>query len=131
MSVLTVINLILIIILAVMLINMLTISIMLHRSAKQLEEAEFKKAMKNQQLIDTRERNVFVSGHIKGARNFPYTMLKEVGQSLRHDRPIYLYAQTRAMEARAANVLRKQGFKDIYVLKGGFDQWTGEIKKSK
>lgn len=110
---------------------MLSVTVMLRRSATQLEEADFKKEMKNQQLIDTRERNIFVSGHIKGARNFPYTMLKEVGQSLRHDRPVYLYAQTRAMEARSANILRKQGFKDIYVLKGGFDQWTGEIKKSK
>lgn len=131
MSVWTVINIILIIILAAMLLNMLYISIMMRRSAKQLDEATFKNQMRNQQLIDTRERENFVSGHIKGARNFPYSMLKEVGQSLRHDRPIYLYAQTRSMEARSANLLRKQGFKDIYVLKGGFEQWTGDIKKSK
>ena len=131
MSVWTVINIILIIILAAMLLNMLYISIMMRRSAKQLDEATFKNQMRNQQLIDTRERESFVSGHIKGARNFPYSMLKEVGQSLRHDCPIYLYAQTRSMEARSANLLRKQGFKDIYVLKGGFEQWTGDIKKSK
>lgn len=131
MSVITVINIILIVILAVMLFNMLRISWLLHRSCKQLDEAQFKSGMKNQQLIDTREREPFVSGHIKGARNFPYSMLKDVGQSLRKDRAIYLYAQTRAMEARSANLLRKQGFTDIYVLKGGFEQWTGEVKKSK
>lgn len=125
------INIVLIVILAGMLLNMLYVAFTLRRSSTQLEEEVFKKEMKNQQLIDTRERQSFRAGHIKGARNFPLSMLKEVGQSLRKDRPIYLYAQTRGMEARSANVLRKQGFKDIYVLKGGFEQWTGEVKKSK
>ena len=109
---------------------MLYVYVSLKRKATQLEEAEFRVQSKNQQLIDTRERDSFNAGHIMGARNFPYSMLKEVGQSLRKDRPIYLYAQTKGMEARSVNVLYKQGFRNIYVLKGGFDQWTGRVKKT-
>lgn len=130
MSVIAVVNLILIIILVGMLANMLYVYVSLKRKATQLEEVEFRTQSKNQQLIDTRERDSFNAGHIMGARNFPYSMLKEVGQSLRKDRPIYLYAQTKGMEARSVNVLYKQGFRNIYVLKGGFDQWTGRVKKT-
>ncbi|CAM3997917.1 rhodanese-like domain-containing protein [Catellicoccus marimammalium] len=130
MSVIAVVNLILIIILVGLLANMLYVYVSLKRKATQLEEAEFRVQSKNQQLIDTRERDSFNAGHIMGARNFPYSMLKEVGQSLRKDRPIYLYAQTKGMEARSVNVLYKQGFRNIYVLKGGFDQWTGRVKKT-
>lgn len=130
MSVIAVVNLILIITLVGLLANMLYVYVSLKRKATQLEEAEFRVQSKNQQLIDTRERDSFNAGHIMGARNFPYSMLKEVGQSLRKDRPIYLYAQTKGMEARSVNVLYKQGFRNIYVLKGGFDQWTGRVKKT-
>lgn len=130
MSVIAVVNLILIIILVGLLANMLYVYVSLKRKSTQLEEAEFRVQSKNQQLIDTRERDSFNAGHIMGARNFPYSMLKEVGQSLRKDRPIYLYAQTKGMEARSVNVLYKQGFRNIYILKGGFDQWTGRVKKT-
>lgn len=107
------------------------IFMLLKMSAKQLTSAEFAKEMKNQQLIDVRERDAFNAGHIMGARNFSYFTLKEIGESLRKDRPVFLYAQSRSTEARAANILRKQGYKDIYVLQGGYDQWDGKVKKTK
>lgn len=105
--------------------------IMIKRSAKELAAPEFEKQMKNQQLVDVRDRDSFNAGHIMGARNFSFYTLKEIGESLRHDRPIYLYAQTRFMEARAANMLRKLGYKDIYILRGGYEQWEGKVKKTK
>lgn len=131
MSVIGIINLILIIILVGMLINWLYIYLSLKRKATILDEENFRQESKNQQLIDTRERPSFNSGHIMGARNFPYTTLKEVGQSLRKDRPIYLYAQNKGMEARSVNILYKLGFRNLFVLRGGFDQWTGKVKKVK
>lgn len=107
------------------------IYIMIKRSAKELAAPEFEKQMKNQQLIDVRDRDSFNAGHIMGARNFSFYTLKEIGESLRHDRPIYLYAQTRFMEARSANILRKLGYKNIYILRGGYEQWEGKVKKTK
>lgn len=107
------------------------IYIMIKRSAKELAAPEFEKQMKNQQLIDVRDRDSFNAGHIMGARNFSFYTLKEVGESLRHDRPIYLYAQTRFMEARSANILHKLGYKNIYILRGGYEQWEGKVKKTK
>ncbi|MDN3193895.1 rhodanese-like domain-containing protein, partial [Enterococcus faecalis] len=37
--------------------------------------------------------------------------------------------QKKALSIRAANLLRKNGYTDIYILKGGYDGWTGKVKK--
>ena len=105
--------------------------ILIKRSAKELSQDDFFEQSRNQQLIDTREHDSFVNGHIIGARNFPYFQLKEIGLSLQKDRPVYLYSQNRVAESRAANQLRKQGYKEIYILKEGFENYTGRTKVSK
>lgn len=104
---------------------------LIKRSAKVLEQEDFFKQSRNQQLIDTREHDSFVKGHIIGARNFPYFQLKEIGLALQKDKAIYLYSQNKTFESRAANQLRKQGYKEIYILKGGYDEYTGKTKVSK
>jgi rhodanese-related sulfurtransferase len=129
MSVLMVVNIILIIILAGILLYELYVKIMVKRSATVLTEDEFRKNMRKAQVIDVREKNIFDEGHILGARNIPYTMLKTNLTSIRKDQPVYLYEQRKALSARAANLLRKNGYKDIYILKGGYEEWTGKIKK--
>lgn len=104
---------------------------LIKRSATELDQETFYEKSRNQQLIDTREHDSFVRGHIIGARNFPYLQLKEIGLSLQKERPVYLYSQNRILESRAANQLRKQGYKEIYILKGGYDNYDGRIKVSK
>ncbi|MBU7398080.1 rhodanese-like domain-containing protein, partial [Staphylococcus aureus] len=32
---------------------------------------------------------------------------------------------------RAARILKKNGYTDIYMLKGGYKKWTGKIKSKK
>lgn len=105
---------------------------LIKRSAKELDEKAFREQSRNQQILDVREHDSFVAGHIIGARNTPYFQLKEIDPSfLQKGRPVFVYSQTRPQTARAANVLRKKGYKDIYILKNGFDEWTGRTKKSK
>lgn len=129
MSILWVINGILLVIVLAMVFNELYLKIMVKRSAKMLTEEEFKETMRKAQVIDVREKDTFDAGHTLGARSMPYSMLKTTIGSLRKDQPVYLYDQKKALSIRAANLLRKNGYTDIYILKGGYDGWTGKVKK--
>ena len=129
MSILWVINGILLVIVLAMVFNELYLKIMVKRSAKMLTEEEFKETMRKAQVIDVREKDTFDAWHILGARSMPYSMLKTTIGSLRKDQPVYLYDQKKALSIRAANLLRKNGYTDIYILKGGYDGWTGKVKK--
>ena len=129
MSILWVINGILLVIVLAMVFNELYLKIMVKRSAKMLTEEEFKETMRKAQVIDVREKDTFDAGHILGARSMPYSMLKTTIGSLRKDQPVYHYDQKKALSIRAANLLRKNGYTDIYILKGGYDGWTGKVKK--
>lgn len=109
-------------------LNWLYYYILGKRSAKMLDQEAFKEGMRRAQVIDVREKDTFNAGHIMGARNIPYTVLAQSYASIRKDQPVYLYDTTRALSIRAANKLRKQGYKDIYILKDGYEAWTGRTK---
>lgn len=93
-----------------------------------LSEEDFKQGYRKAQLIDVRELQEFERGHILGARNIPVTQLKHRLVELRKDKPVYLYCQGSARATRAARILRKEGYEDLNILKGGFKHWTGKIK---
>nr|WP_211252973.1 rhodanese-like domain-containing protein [Carnobacterium gallinarum] len=99
------------------------------RAAVELTEEEFKKDMRKVQVIDVREKAEFDASHILGARNIPYSTFKTRYTEIRKDIPVYLYDQKKAMSGRAAVRLKKAGYTEIYRLKGGFQGWTGKIKK--
>lgn len=129
MNVLWIINLILITILLAMGGNELYLRIMAKRSAKTITEDEFKENMRKAQIIDVREKDSFDAGHILGARSMPYTMIKTTLNSIRKDQPVYIYDQKKSLSIRTANLLRKKGYTDLYILKGGYEGWTGKTKK--
>ncbi|PZL75554.1 rhodanese-like domain-containing protein [Enterococcus plantarum] len=129
MNVLWIINGILVTILLAMGINELYLRIMAKRSAKTITEEEFKEGMRKAQIIDVREKDSFDAGHILGARSMPYTTIKTTLNSIRKDQPVYIYDQKKSLSIRTANQLRKNGYKDLYILKGGYEGWTGKTKK--
>lgn len=98
---------------------------------KSLTEEEFKAGYRKAQLIDVREPNEFANGHILGARNIPLSQLKMRLKEIRTDKPVYLYCQNGTRTGRAAEMLYKNGCRDLYQLKGGFKNWTGKIKSGK
>ncbi|AVQ99352.1 YqhL-like protein [Oceanobacillus picturae] len=95
---------------------------------KVLTEQQFREGYRKAQLIDVREPQEFDKGHILGARNIPLTQMKQRLIEMRPDKPVYLYCQSGSRSARAAQLLNKKGYTDIYQLKGGFKKWTGKIK---
>lgn len=96
---------------------------------KVLNQDQWVEGYRKAQLIDVREPQEFDSGHILGARNIPVTQLKQRLVEIRKDKPVYLYCQKSSRSSRAAQILHKKGYKDIYQLKGGFKNWTGKIKR--
>ena len=92
-----------------------------------LTQEEFIKGYRRAQLIDIREPQEFDRGYIRGARSLPLTQMKQRLVELRPDKPVYLYGQTNGRSKRAAHLLYKQKFQDLYILDGGFKKWTGKV----
>ena len=101
------------------------------RAVITLTQEEFIAGYRKVQLIDVRESTDFENGHILGARNIPLSQLKARLVEIRPDKPVYLYAQSEVVSGRAALLLKKKGYKELYQLKGGFKMWTGKIRTKK
>lgn len=100
-------------------------------AASVVSKEEFKQNMRRSQIVDVRGKDEFDAGHILGARNIPYLQMKQRVNELRKDQPIYLYDEKKALSGKAAIVLKKEGYKDLYILKGGYADWDGKIKRKK
>lgn len=101
------------------------------RFSTVIEEAQFEEGKHKAQVLDLREKNDFDRGHILGARSLPLSMLSQRYAEIRKDLPVYLYDQGMTLSTRAAATLGKKGYKDIYILKGGYAQWSGKTKTKK
>ncbi|ONK23658.1 rhodanese-like domain-containing protein [Siminovitchia sp. FSL H7-0308] len=96
---------------------------------KTLTEDEFRAGYRKAQLIDVREQKEYDGGHILGARSIPMSQLKMRMKEIRPDKPVYLYCQSGMRSGRAAQILYKKGYRQLYHLQGGYKNWTGKIKK--
>jgi rhodanese-related sulfurtransferase len=90
---------------------------------------QFREGYRKSQLIDVREPDEFRGGHILGARNIPISQFSMRMKEIRKDQPIYLYCQTNFRSIRGAQQLYRKGYRNIFLLKGGYKNWDGKIKK--
>ena len=120
------------IILLVAVIAWMLLNFFLNKKAvTELNQEDFQQGLRKAQVIDLREKADYDYGHINGARNIPMTMFRQRYQGLRKDQPIYLIDANGIASYRAARTLKKKGYKELYMLKGGYKKWTGKIKSKK
>lgn len=76
-------------------------------------------------VVDVREANEVASGMIRGAIHIPLAQLKErLGELDKYkDKPIVMACRSGNRSAHAIGILRKNGFNDLYNLKGGVMAW--------
>lgn len=79
------------------------------------------KENKNYIIIDVRTNGEYKSGHIDKAKNIPVNELKNKIKSIDKfkDKISIIYCASGARSKTAANILYKEGFENIYNLKGG------------
>ena len=78
------------------------------------------------QVVDVRTPEECTKGVIKNAININYRdrdFAEQANGKLDKNKPVMLYCAAGGRSAKAANILKKQGFKEIYELKSGYGGW--------
>lgn len=76
-------------------------------------------------LIDIRSEKEYLEYHIPGAENVDLSKL--VDYEILPDEKIIIYSEGGIHSAQAWFMLRSRGFKNVYMLSGGLDEWKEKI----
>ena len=74
-------------------------------------------------VLDVREREEYVAGHVPGALNLPQADLATRLDELPRDKPLLLICQGGYRSLRAAQFLAQAGFTDVASVQGGTGAW--------
>jgi rhodanese-related sulfurtransferase len=76
-------------------------------------------------VLDVRDASDYASGHIANARHIPVGEIEKRVAELEKakQRPVIVTCRTGARAAAACAVLRKNGFQEVFSLKGGVLGW--------
>lgn len=89
-----------------------------------VQEAKDKFEDSSVQFIDVRTPGEYKANHRKPFKNIPLSNLSSKAESLDKGKDIVLICQSGMRSAKAAKMLKKQGFKNIYNVKGGMGAWV-------
>ncbi len=79
-------------------------------------------------IVDVRERDEFVGGHIPMAINLPLGNIKQGNISLPRGKVLILYCESGGRSTEAARILADKGYKVINTV-GGLREYRGGITK--
>ena len=95
--------------------------------ASQMDPTAAIRLMNNDEavVLDVREAADFKNGHIKNAKNIPFTSLKGQLDNLVKDRekPILAYCRSGNVSGKACRILKSSGFSNVHNLAGGILSW--------
>lgn len=77
-------------------------------------------------ILDVRTPEEYNEGHIQYAKliNFYDEDFKEQVTQLNKEVPVYIYCASGVRSDKAATLLRQEGFREVYVLRKGFNEWS-------
>jgi len=100
-----------------------------HQSGKssQLNPMNATRMMNNEDalLLDVRETADFGKGHIKNAKNMPFSSLKNKLKDITKykNTAVLAYCNTGTVSNKACKVLQKEGFTNVHNIAGGINSW--------
>ena len=76
-------------------------------------------------VLDVRETADFGKGHIKNAKNMPFSSLKDKlkGITKYKSTAVVAYCNTGAVSNKACKVLQREGFTNVHNISGGINSW--------
>lgn len=82
-------------------------------------------ATENKLIIDVRTKGEYKKAHIKNAQNISFlgSTFAEKAAGLDNTKPVFIYCETAHRSPLAARILSNLGFKEIYDLQFGFENW--------
>lgn len=98
-------------------------------TSSSLEVAEFAEMINDPSekvILDVRTPEEFNEGHIRYAKliNFYDEDFKQQVAKLDKQVAVYVYCASGVRSDKAAALLREEGFREVYVLKNGFNDWA-------
>lgn len=84
---------------------------------------EYQNKFKNMLIIDIREPGEYAREHIEGSRNIPLSQLASTLFIEDKDQPVIFHCGIGMRTRNAASIIQTTGFKEIYCLEGGINQW--------
>lgn len=88
-----------------------------------VEQAKQKINEKNVQCIDVRTPGEYRAHHRPQFKNIPLHELPNKMNKLDKEKDVVVICQSGMRSTRAAKLLKKHGFKNIYNVKGGMNAW--------
>lgn len=74
-------------------------------------------------VIDVRQAGEFRSGHLAKARHVPVGLVGQKAKHLDKDAKFLVYCHLGPRASRAASILAREGFKNVYKIQGGIVAW--------
>ena len=75
-------------------------------------------------VIDLRDSEQFQSGHITGSINIPFLNLNKRSNEIPQDKEaVILVCEMRSVSPIAGEIIMKEGYKHLLILKGGINDW--------
>lgn len=92
---------------------------------KQINVKEAREATdgKDVQFIDVRTEAEYKDGHAPKTLNLPLDSLEQNLSKLDKTKSVYVICQTGRRSQKGAEILQKNGFKDLYNIQGGTSAW--------
>lgn len=106
---------------------------MAYQTWKEVLPNEVSKTMKKGSavnILDVRESEEWVSGHIPGARHLPLSQLPVRTAELDRDAEYVIVCQSGGRSTRACEYLTAMGYRVIN-MSGGMSRWTGALTYGK
>jgi rhodanese-related sulfurtransferase len=103
------------------------------RGVRQVDADSARKLVDERQalLVDVREKKEYDAAHIPGSTHIPLSQMRHRLRELERHRgqPLVISCRSGSRSAKACLVLKKNGFEEVYNLKGGILAWARAVGK--